>query len=144
MTSFSTPDSPPMKACGPDPDILMDAGPASDDGESRRSCNGREHDVVREDDVRADAAIVRHVALGEEEAAVPDDRRPGAVRRAGVHGDAFADDAILADDQRRRFALIAKVLRGVTDRGEREDAGARADARVAGHHDMAQELAAVP
>ena len=62
---------------------------------------------------------------------------------AGIHRDAFADDAIGADRQRRGLAGIFQVLRRMADRGEGIDPRARADRRAAGDDDMALQFAAV-
>ena len=45
--------------------------------------------------------------------------------------------------ERRGLALVLQVLRLVADRGEREDARARADRGAAGDHDVADQLDAV-
>ena len=86
-----------------------------------------EHHVVGQQDALAEPAIVRDVAIGEKYAFVADDRLAAAARRAGVHRHPLADQAIGADLQPRALAAIFQVLRFVADRGEREDAGARAD-----------------
>ena len=68
-------------------------------------------------------------------------RLAAAARGARVHRHALADQAFLADDQRHRLAAVFEVLRLMADRGEREDARARADVRVAGDDDMGVQLA---
>ena len=55
----------------------------------------------------------------------------------------LADQAILADDETDRFAPVLEVLRLMADRGEREDARARADGRVARDADVRHEPHAV-
>ena len=91
----------------------------------------------------AEPAIVGDVAVGEQHAAVADDRLAAAALGAGVDRHALADQAIGADPQPRRLALVFEVLRRVADRGEREDAGAGADVGVAGDDDMREQLDAV-
>ena len=78
-----------------------------------------------------------------EEALVADLGDAAVVLGADVHGDAFADVAIGADDESRRAAAISHRLRRRAERGERIDHGARADRGVAGDMDMRDEPAAV-
>ena len=121
----------------------MDAGPAADDGEIADLAMAREHHVVGEHDVAAHPAIMRDVGIGQEEAAIPDDRRSRAVHGARIHRHAFADDAILADHEGGRLALVAQVLRRVADRREGKDPGPGTHDGVAIDHGVAHELAAV-
>ena len=122
---------------------LMDARAGAEDGEVADLAVSGDHRVVGHDDVVADAAIVRHMGVGEEEAPIADDRLHGPVTCAGMHGDAFADDAIGADRQGGRLAGVFQILRSVADHGEREDLGAGADAGVACDDDVALQVAAI-
>src|SRR5215210_3429771 len=82
--------------------------------------------------------------LRQEKAAVADDGFPGPVGRAGVHGHAFADDAVRPDRECCRLALVAQILRRISDRGEGKNSRTRADARVPRHDHVADEFAPVP
>ncbi len=113
---------------------------AADDREIADIAVPGQHDVVGEDDAVAHAAVVPHVAVGEERATVAHHRRRSAAGSAGIHRHAFANDAIGADGERARLALVFQVLRLVPDGGERKDARARADFRRPGDRDMADEF----
>src|SRR5690606_31216396 len=102
-----------------------------------------QHDVVGEHDVVADAAIVADMRVGKKCAVVPDDRFEAPTRCPRVHRDALADEAVRADRQLRWLALVLQVLGLMADRGEGKDARVRADRRMAGHDDMADQLAAI-
>ena len=77
------------------------------------------------------------VAVREEGAAVADRRDRSAAGRAGIERDAFADDAVGADRQRTRLALVFQILRLMADRGERKNARAGTDLRRSGDGDVA-------
>ena len=125
---------------GADARVLDHGRAAAEDGVVAHRAMPGEHDVAGEDHVVADAAVVPDVVVGEEGATVADRRGESAARRAGVHRDAFADDAVGADDEGRRLAPVLEVLRLVADGGEGEDARVRADARAPGHDRVADEL----
>ena len=116
---------PPRKACAPMRANWMTAAPPPRMAKSPTVQVAGQHDVVGEDDVVADVAVVADVRVGEERAAVADHGRHAAALGAGVHGHALADQAVAADRQRRRLALVLEVLRLMADRGERKDARAR-------------------
>ena len=86
---------------------------------------------------------MRHMRIGEKYAARPYDGFRPAALGARIHRHAFANEAVLADDQTGRFAAILEILRLVSDRREREDAGARADRRLARETDMRHQPHAV-
>ena len=120
-----------------DADELVHARPAAENGEVADADMARQHHVVGEDDVVADLAVVPHMAVGQEGAAVADDGGHAAALGAGVHGHAFADQAVAADRQRGGLALVFQVLRLMADRGEGKDARARTDGGAADYHRMA-------
>ena len=103
-----------------DADELMRRRSAAHDREVADLAMAREHHVVGQDDALAETAVVGDMGVGEEHAARADDRLRSAALRARVHRHAFADQAILADDEADRLAAILEVLRLVADRGERE------------------------
>src|SRR5271163_4811318 len=88
-----------------------------------------QHHIVGQDDALAEAAIVRDMRIGEEDAARADDRLAAAPRSPGIHRHPLADHAILADRQSDGFAAIFQILRLLADRGEWKDARPSADRR---------------
>ena len=107
---------------------LMRRRSAAEDGEISDLAMAGEHDVVGEDDVVADAAIVRDMGVGEKDAARADDRF--ANRRPPCPDSSSRPSRIRQSSPIVRlhpFAAIFEVLRLVADRGERENARARAD-----------------
>ena len=97
---------------------LVGRRPAAQDREVANLAMTGDHHVVGEDDVVADAAVVRDMGVGEQDATRADDRAPAAAGGAGVHRHAFADQAIFADRQTGALAAIFEVLRLVADRRE--------------------------
>src|SRR5207253_1076854 len=95
--------------------------------------------VVRKRGVVADDAIVRDMAIRQHPVAVADRRRPTVEHGSGVNGHELADDVVVADLGRGRFAAVLAVLRNLADRRKLEDAIAAADARAAGNHDVARD-----
>ena len=122
---------------------LDDRRSAADDDVIADGAMPGEHDVVGEDDVVADMAVVTDVAVGKEGAVVTDRRRHPAALGAGVHGHAFADQALFSDRQRGRLALELQILRLMADGGEGEDLRARADCCPPCHRHVADEFDAV-
>ena len=102
----------------------------------------REHDVIGEDDAIAHTAIVAHMGIGEKSTLVAHGRLEPASGGTGIHGDAFTDQTIGADGQRRHLAAKLQILRRVSDGGEGIELGAGTDAGSPGHDDMADEFAA--
>ena len=100
-----------MKACAPTRANWMTAAPPPRMAKSPMRAMAGQHDVVGEDDVVADVAIVADMGVGQEGAAVADHGLHAAARGAGIHGDAFADQAVAADRERRGLALVLEVLR---------------------------------
>jgi hypothetical protein len=99
-----------------------------------------QHDVVGEKHVVAEPAIMRDMRLREQSAAIADIRRHTTVRRSGIEGHAFANDAIGTDLKRRGFAGIFFILRRVSDGGERKYPGPRTDRRAARDDNMGDEF----
>ena len=83
---------------------------------------------VRQDDLVADAAIVRHMRIGHQKIVVADAGHAFALHRAAVHGHEFPDHVPVADLEPGRFALVLLVLRSVADRCELVDLVLCADA----------------
>ena len=102
-----------------------------------------QHHIVGENDALANAAIMRNVGVGEEHRPRPDDRFRAAARGAGVHRDAFANDAVLANDEADRLAAVLEVLRLLPDRGERINDRVRADGGVASKAHMRDKSHAI-
>ena len=125
-----------MKACAPTRANWTTAEPPPKIDEIADRDVAGEHHIVGEDAVIADAAIMADMGIGEKSATVADHRLQPAAGRAGIHRHAFADQAVGADGQGRVLAAIFEVLRLMADRGERENARARADRGAAGDDDM--------
>ena len=120
---------------------LDDGSAAADDREVPDRAVAGEHDVVGEDNLAADVAIVADMRVGQKCAAVTDRRHHAAALGARVEGDAFAYDAVGANRQRRWLTRVLQILRLVAERGERKYARAGADCRAACDRHMAQQLA---
>ena len=82
---------------------------------------------IGQDDLIADAAIVRHVRIGHQEIVVADARHAVAVHGAAVHRDAFTNDIAVADLEPGWLPLVLFVLGRVAQRGELEDLVVRTD-----------------
>src|SRR5918993_139766 len=82
---------------------------------------------VSHDDAVADAAVVRDVRLGHDEAVVADGGEHPAALRAAVDGDELAYLAATADARLRRLAPVLQVLRREADGDEGEDVRVVAD-----------------
>jgi hypothetical protein len=100
----------------------------------------RQHDIIGEKHVIAEPAIMRDMGLREQSATIADTRRHAPVRRARIDGHAFANDAIGADLERRRFARIFAVLWRMPDRREWENPSTGANRRAACDNDVGDEL----
>ncbi len=122
---------------------LDDGSTAADDREVVHRHVPGQHHVVGEHDIAADAAVVTDVAVGQERAAVADNGGHAAALGAGVHGDAFADQAVGADGEGGWLALVLQVLRLMADRGKRENARSGSDRRAAGNNCVADQLDSV-
>ena len=72
---------------------------APNDGVVANGAVSGQHDVIRKNDVVADAAVVPDMAVGEKRATIADRRHRPAAFRAGVHRHPFANDAVVADRQ---------------------------------------------
>ena len=96
---------------------------------------------VGQDDVVADHAIMRNVAVGHDERAIADAGEASTLGGAAIDGDKFADGVVVADFEARRFAFVTQVLRGESDRRKRKKAIARADFRGPFDGNMGYEFA---
>src|SRR5690606_7945929 len=103
-----------------------------------------ERRAVGESDVPADDAIMRDVGIGKEVAVFSHDGLAAAGVGAGVHGHAFADRAVGADDQRGAPALVLGVLRRRAKGRHRKDLRAGTDGGRSEHGHMADEFDTVP
>ena len=121
---------PPTKACEPTRAYWITAEPPPKITKSPTVTWPASITLLDRMTVVADLRVVAHMGIGQEGAAVADDRAQAAALGAGIHGHAFADHAIGADLEGRRLALIFQVLRDVADRGEGEDARPGADLRA--------------
>ncbi len=83
------------------------------------------------------------VGVGKEIAVVADGRLAAAGIGADMHGDAFADRAVLADDKRGPAALVLGVLRRPAQYRHGIDLGRGADGGGAHHRDVADQFDAV-
>src|SRR5205807_3933380 len=88
--------------------------------------------AVREGDVGADAAVVPDMAVRHEEAAVAHGGDAAAVLGAAVHGDAFTQIAVDADDEAGRPAPIARRPRRRAAGAGRTEPAARPGGGFAG------------
>jgi hypothetical protein len=102
----------------------------------------RERRDVGHDDVAAEHAIVRDVAVGED-VIVRADARDFAVARRAVNGDVFAKSVFIADFRARDAAFPFQVLRLQADARERKNFIFFAELRVAVNDDVRMQFAAV-
>ena len=80
------------------------------------------------------------MGAGHEQAIVADPRLHATTLGTGVHGDMFADLAILADGQRRRLTLVLQILRRMADGGEGENTRPLAHLGDAGHGNVGHQF----
>jgi len=97
-------------------------------------------DAVGKDDVIPELAIVGDVRVAEEKIVRADRRRDFAVR-AAMDGSVFAEDIVIADDEKGRLTDVFEVLGFSADRCEGEELVVLADFRRAIDHDMRVEHA---
>lgn len=99
--------------------------------------------AASQNDMAADAAIVAHVAVGQERAVVGDAGRRTVVGRR-VHRAIFPKDVAVADlDMRHRTAPELHVFRAPSDAGERKEFIARPNAGRADYRYMRMEYVAI-
>ncbi len=80
-----------------------------------------ERHAVAQNDVIADAAIVRHVGVGHQQVVAADAGDQAAARGAAVDGDELADAVAVADARLGALAFIFQILRGHADGAVREE-----------------------
>ena len=102
----------------------------------------RERRDVGHDDVVAQRAIVRDVAVGED-VIVRADARDFAVAGRAVNGDVFAEGVAVADFGARDAALPFQILRLQPDAGERKNFVVLSEFRVAVNDDVRMQFATV-
>ncbi len=106
---------------GPDVGELQQAGGAADNGVVFHNAFAGDLDAIGHNDVVAEDATVCDVAVGHDEAVAADDGL-GAIHRAEVDGDAFAENGAVADfDVGDITGLPLEVLGLHTHAGLRED-----------------------
>ena len=91
--------------------------------------------AVGDDDVIAHDAVVSNVHVGHQQT-VTAHFCLTAMRGATIHGHAFAQYRSIADDGKRRLAVILQVLRGRTNNDARMQPYVLTDARAIGKHDV--------
>ena len=132
MTSFSTPAKSADEGVRADANELMRGRAAAQYREIADLAMARQHDVVRQNDVVADAGSrARHGRWRERRSA---SRRSSREPPPAVPGFIVTPSRMMQSSpivRRHRLAAIFEVLRLVADRSERENARARADRRVA-------------
>jgi hypothetical protein len=103
----------------------------------------REHDIVREDDVIANTAIMGDMRIRKEGAFVADCRDQSAAFCAGIDRDAFADHAIVSDEKLRIFTVELQILRLVPNRRKRKNSGACTNFRFTCKGNMADQVRSI-
>ncbi len=122
---------------------LVHGAAAAEDGLVTDVNMASQHDIVGQDDVIAENAVMGDMRIGQEQAVVADAGDPATADRAAVHRHAFAYGAILTNDQCGIFTRLVKALRDTADHGHRVDLGAGADFGQTGHDSVRNELDAV-
>ena len=125
---------------GADASKLVQRRAATHDDEIADARMAGKHHIVREDDIVANVAVMGHMGIGQQCAAMANHSPQAATLGARVHRHAFADQAIIADFERRGFAVEFEILRLVTDRGKGKDPRARANRGASMHRDMGDEF----
>ncbi len=74
-----------------------------------------EGDRIRHEDVTSEFAVVGHVGIGHKIIFVSDNCSPVFFGRGPVHGGAFPDNVVVADDQVGLFAPVPDILGRRTD-----------------------------
>ena len=141
-TSCTTFEQPPMIGHFADAAELMHRRQPADDRVVLDGHVARERGDVGHDDVVAQHAIVRDVAVGQD-VVVRTDARDFAVAGGAVDGDVFAEGVVVADFRARDAALPFQVLRLQPDAGERKNFILPAERRVAVNDDVRMQFAAV-
>ena len=101
------------------------------------------HDIVRQDDIVAELAIMGDMRIGEKEVVAADHGLTAAFGGSGVHRHAFAHRAVVADGQRGFLAGMVNALRIAADDGAGMDPGIAPDSRAAGDDGMGEKFATV-
>ncbi len=125
-----------------DPDELMGRRESADIDEIPDLAMTAEGRVIDEDHIVADDTVVANMRIRHEESALAHARLAAALDGADVHGHAFANDAALADLERRRLAAVADILRRRSERREWKYRTAAAERGVAGDVNMGMQRAA--
>lgn len=130
----------PDEGLTPDAGKLVNRGAAPEYGSILDGHVPRKHDIVGKDDVVAEAAVMRHVRIGQEQVVVADNGCAAMLHRTRIHGHAFADGTVFANHQFRIQGAVVHTLRIAADDGTRKDLRALADARMADDRDVTQNF----
>ena len=94
---------------------LVNSRAATENGAVSNRHMACKHDIVGEDDIVAEAAVMRHMRIGKEQIVVADDGGAAMFDSAGIHRHAFADGAVFTDQQRRIDGAVMNALRIATN-----------------------------
>src|SRR5262245_40554087 len=92
------------------------------------------------DDVVADVAIMRDVAIAHDQAVIADRGDRPAAHGAAMQRCVFTNDVVVADDELGWLALVGEILRGAAEADERKDGVVLAEFSVALDEDVSDEL----
>ena len=104
-----------------DADKLMNGRQTANNGEILDQDMARQGSVIDQNTMVPDMTIVTNMGPGHQKAVIANCGFHPAAFRAGIKGGTFADFGTVANNQAALFTLELKVLRGMTDRGERID-----------------------
>ena len=110
---------------------LLNGGEAAENHALADMDMSGERGIVGECDVVFDEAVVADMAAGHEVAVVADGGDAAAAAAAAVHGHAFADDAVAADDETGFGEIVLADLAFAAEHGLRMDDSAGADLGMA-------------
>ncbi len=82
---------------------------------------------IGQDDVVAQNAVMRDVAVGHHKVVVSNESTPSALGGSSMYGDIFTKNIVVTHDKLGAFAAVFQVLRWKPDRTKREETAALAD-----------------
>lgn len=103
-----------------------------------------QHDRIGHDDTIFDEAIVGNVRVGHQIAVVADASDSFIFLSTAIHGDAFAEDIAVSDDDLGRRSLVGQILRFAADHASRKEAVVSANGGMTGDGDIVFETCATP
>ena len=130
-------------------------GVGADAAELRHAGVAAQHRLVAHADVACDRGVVGHhdpvaehavvadVDVGHEQIVAADHGAAAVLGKAAVDGDAFPDDVVVADGERRRLPVVGERRRAFADGGELEDAVAATEHRRPAQDHVRADLAVV-